>query len=156
MGNRSKQELKAMRHGGNIPALRARWVNVYELVNMLILLMIDAKKRRKEIKIIGSTDAAKLDGIVYGLLAIKEYVQDKALFGDLIILVEKEKADGESGTAEDGVGVSDVSQERGIGGEGSVLQQRIGSGGESEKQTTEAGTDTNAPSGVPEPQAPRE
>jgi hypothetical protein len=67
-----------------VRAYRGYYVNMDNIVPVLIQLLADAEARRSKIVLIGGGENAKLDGAVMSILALKEALYNLEVFGDLI------------------------------------------------------------------------
>lgn len=59
------------------------WVDARLLYSFILGLHADTVERRKKVKIIGSSEAHKLDGAILVLRAILEFLCDKEEYGSL-------------------------------------------------------------------------
>lgn len=75
MGNNEKVEVRAY---------RGYYVNMDNIIPVIVQLLRDAEDRRGRIIILSGGENAKLDGAVISLLAIKEALYHLEVFGDLI------------------------------------------------------------------------
>ena len=60
------------------------YVNVANLLPIIIQLLADAEARRSKIVLVGGGENAKLDGAVMSLLVLKEIIFNLEVHGDLI------------------------------------------------------------------------
>lgn len=68
----------------NVAAYRGYYVNMENILPVLVQLLADAEGRRSKIVLVGGGENAKLDGAVMSILALREILYNLEVFGDLI------------------------------------------------------------------------
>jgi len=68
----------------NVVAYPGYYVNMDNILPVIVQLLADAESRRSKIVLVGGGENAKLDGAVMSLLALKEILYNLEVHGDLI------------------------------------------------------------------------
>jgi len=63
--------------------IKGMWINSSDLYDFLYTLCNDAKARRDKINIVNHPDRAQLNGVLFTLAGIIEFVQQRTLRGNL-------------------------------------------------------------------------